>query len=405
MEATSDSRTRGRSAVALLVNILLPLAVVAGGAYATYHLATTGPKAKTGGGDDRNARLVEVIIAERRNEPTVVYPMGTVTPALRIDLQPRVGGEVVEVSERLIPGGLFSEGETIVRIDPTDFELVVSQRKADVSEKESLYQLELGNQLVAKSEYELLGETIREEDRDLVLRKPQLQSVEAAVQAAKAALAKAELDLARTEVRSPFNAILVSREANLGALVSPTTRLATLVGTDEYWVELSVPVDQLKWIEIPRGESTAASKVRVYDEAGWGEGVFRTGRVIKLAGDLEEEGRMARVFATVADPLALREENAGAPRLLIGSFVSVAIEGRVLENVVPLDRTLLRDGDRVWVLGEDGALDVRSVTVAFRGPERVLISEGLESGERVVVTDLSAAVDGMPLRTTEEKEK
>jgi len=402
METRPTEQKSGRGALALVSSIVLPLLVLGGGAWATYYLATTGPKAKQRGGGARNARLVEVQIARRSSEPTAVRPMGTVTPALRIDLQPRVGGEVIEVSDELVPGGVFREDEVILRIDPTDYELVVRQRRSDVSEAESRFQLELGNQLVARSEYELLGETIREEDRDLVLRKPQLQSVEAALETARAALAKAELDLARTEVTSPFNSILVARDVNLGAQVSIATRLAVLVGTDEYWVELLLPVDQLKWIEIPRGSAETGSKARVFDPAAWGEGVSRAGHVIRLAGDLEEEGRMARLFVSVSDPLALTDKNAGAPRLLIGSFVRVGIEGRTLDDVVSLDRHLLRDGDRVWVLSAEGLLDIRDVTVVFRGRNRVLISEGIDEGERIVATDLAAAVAGMPLRTAKE---
>ena len=405
MESRATNQKSGRGAPWLLFSIVLPLLVLGGGTWATYYLAMTGPKAEERGDGERNARLVEVVVARRSSEPTVVYPMGRVTPALEIDLQPRVGGEVIEASGKLMPGGVFREGEMILKIDPTDYELVVRQRKSDVSEAESRYQLELGNQLVAQSEYELLGETIREEDRDLVLRKPQLQSVEAAMETARAALAKAELDLARAVVRSPFNAIVVTGDAKLGAQVSAATRLARLVGTDEYWVELSLPVDQLKWIEIPRGDETGGSLVRVFDEAAWGEGVQRLGHVIRLAGDLEEEGRMARVFAAAADPLALGEENAGAPRLLIGSFVSVEIEGRTLDDVIALDRELLRDGDRVWVLSEEGTLEIRDVTVAFRGRGRVLISSGVEEGEMIVATDLSAPVGGMPLRTVDEGER
>ena len=401
----SANERSGRSALSVVIGVLLPLVVLGGGAWGTWYLVETGPKAQPKKGGGRNARLVEVEVACRSDVNTTIKAMGTVKPALQIDLQPRVAGEVIEVSEDWVPGRLYAEGELILRIDPTDYDLIVRQQKSDVAKVKSLYRLEVGNQTIAKSEYELLGETIREEDRDLVLRKPQLQSVEAAMETARAALAKAELDLARAEVRSPFNAIVVTGDAKLGAQVSAATRLARLVGTDEYWVELSLPVDQLKWIEIPRGDETGGSLVRVFDEAAWGEGVQRLGHVIRLAGDLEEEGRMARVFAAVADPLALGEENAGAPRLLIGSFVSVEIEGRTLDDVIALDRELLRDGDRVWVLSEEGTLEIRDVTVAFRGRGRVLISSGVEEGEMIVATDLSAPVGGMPLRTVDEGER
>jgi len=170
-------------------------------------------------------------------------------------------------------------------------------------------------------------------------------------------------------------------------------------------VEAAVPADQLKWIRIPRKSGEKGSEARVYDEAAWGEGVFRKGRVVRLAGDLEEEGRMARLLVSVPDPLSLEKANAGAPVLLIDSYVRVEIEGIRLENVVPLERRMLREGEYVWIKGEDGLLDIRKVDILFRGRDRVLVRDGIEEGERIVSTDLAAPVDGMPLRTRDEADR
>jgi hypothetical protein len=135
----------------------------------------------------------------------------------------------------------------------------------------------------------------------------------------------------------------------------------------------------------------------VEDTAAWGHGVAREGRVIRLLPALEAEGRLARLLVAVNDPLA-------EPELLLDSYVRVAIEGRPLAGVVALDRALLRDGDATWILRDDGTLEIRALAIAFRGAERVLVRDGLRDGERIVTTDLSAPVDGMPLRARTESE-
>jgi RND family efflux transporter MFP subunit len=385
--------------------VLLPLAVLFAGGKATLHLVETAPKAERRSSSTRNARLVEVRPAIVSSESTLVQANGTVKPARMIQLQPRVSGEVIEVSNELIPGGLFREEDLILRIDPTDYELIVRQRAGELANAESTYQLELGNQSIAQREYELLGESILEEDRDLVLRQPQLRTVEAAIDIAKAVLEKAKIDLERTTIRAPFNAMVESYDIDLGAQVATSTSLATLVGTDEYWIELSVPVDDLKWIRIPRAANDGlGSLVRLYNEAAWGPGVYRTGRVTRLAGSLEVEARMARLIVSVPDPLGLEMEHAGAPRLLINAYVNVEIEGRVLENVISVPRRLLRDGDTVWILNDENRLDIRPVTVVFRGRNGILLSGGIAKGERIVITDLAAPVAGMPLRTENDAE-
>lgn len=423
----------------LALRVLLPLAILVGGAILAAHLIATGPEAKQRP-PGRRARLVEVAEAAFGPQPAVIEAMGTVGPAVSVDLHPRVGGEVVEVSKEFVPGGRFRAGDAILQIDKEDYalalerqrlaaeqadlaadqsDLVLEQRQSAVARTEGELKLELGQQDIARREYELLGEDVGDASEELVLRQPQFHTAQAAEQAAKAAvkeadvackaaraaakeaqnaLRRAELDLQRTAIRAPFNALVQSRGVNLGATVSTTTVLATLIGTDAYWVEVSVPVDQLPWIRIPRTTDEPGAAVRVFDEAAWGPDRFRTGCVCRLAGDLEEQGRMARLLVAVEDPLALAEANRGQPALLIGSYVRVEIEGTTIPSAAPVSRSLLRDGDNVWIMTPADELEIRPVTVAFRGRDQVLVTGGLKAGDRLVVTDLAAPVDGMSLR-------
>lgn len=378
--------------------VLLPALVVLGGIVIAMMLVETAPRAKREPAASQ-ARLVEVQPVTLGDSVADIEAMGTVVPAREVVLQPQVSGEVLTISDELVPGGRFRKGEPLLRIDPADYELAVRQRESELAQARSNLKIEQGQQAIARNEFELLGESTGGEDNALMLRKPQLESVRASVATAQATLERARLDLARTRIRAPFNAIVQSREVNTGTRVTPVSKLATLIGTDRYWLELSVPVDQLQWLEIPAVNAGQGSAVRVYDEAAWGPDKFRRGRVIRLAGDLENEGRMARVLVAVDDPLALQPEHAGAPVLLLNSYVRAVIEGRTLSNVARVNRALLRGEDRVWLMGSDDRLQIRTVTIQFRGPHSVLVSEGLAAGERLVVTDLSAPVEGMALRT------
>jgi RND family efflux transporter MFP subunit len=432
-------RSAGWRAVVIVLQILLVLVVLVGGTMLAAYLIATGPEAKRKPPAPR-ARLVDVEEAAFARHRTAVQAMGTVCPARSVVLHPRVGGEIVEVAKEFLPGGRFRAGETILRIEPEDYQLAVArrelalkqselaieqsqlatdQKQSTVARTESDLKLERGQQAIARREFELLGENVTETEKELVLREPQFRTVQAAEQAAKAAMKEAEvakktaetaadearnnlrqaqLDLKRTVIQAPFNAVIQTRDVDLGATVSTTTPLATLIGTDEYWVEVPVPVDQLKWVRVPQTTAEEGSAVRVYNEAAWGADRFRTGRVCRLASDLEEQGRMARLLVCVPDPLALAEANRGQPSLLIGSYVRVEIEGQEIESAAAVNRSLLRDGDRVWVMNRDDRLEIRPVTVAFRSRDHVLVTGGIQASDRLVVTDLAAPVEGMPLR-------
>jgi len=381
------------------VKVVLVVFIV-GGAMAVYkHQMDTSPKAQRQK-PPRQAKLVRVIAAKKGTCPTVIEAMGPVVPAQQVTLQPQVAGRIVEISEALIPGGIVPAGEKLITIDPRDYEVLVQQRQGDVARAGKDLKVEQGNQAVAQQEYELLGEVIIEEDRELVLREPHLASAQAALESAQATLQKAQLDLSRCNISVPFNAIIQEKLVDLGTTVSLSTRLATLIATDEAWIELKVPTGELKWLTIPEKNGDAGSSVKIYNTLAWGPGRFRTGRVVRLYGELEAEGKLAQLLVVVDDPFCLKPANRDKPKLLIGSFVSAQIEGRTLESVFAIERPFVHD-NTVWIMDANDQLEIRPVQIVFSGPEEAFVSEGLTENEQLVVTDIAAPVAGMPLRLIE----
>ena len=379
-----------------VVRMSVAAAIVAAALLAYKHQMNTSPRAQRKK-PPRQAKLVQVIQLEREDQRTVVDGMGPVIPAQRVTLQPQVSGKIVEVSPHVVPGHFVREGEKLLQIDERDYEILVKQRESDVAAAAKNLRLEEGSQAVAKQEYALLDEVVEEMDEELVLRKPQLEQARAALESAEAALRKAKLDLARCEITAPFNAIVRERHVDVGATVGSNSQLVTLVGTDEAWIELKVGVDDLQWITIPQDADTAGSQVTISSKI-WGPGRTREGRVTRLYGELETQGRMAQLLVVVEDPFSVRPENADKPRLLMGSYVRGDIEGRTLSSVFAIDWSHRRDKDTVWIMNEEGRLEVRPVEIVFRGPEHVYVKQGLAEGEHLVVTDIAAPVEGMPLR-------
>jgi RND family efflux transporter MFP subunit len=391
-----DNRIGSRLLKVALYGIL-PLVILAASTAFAARLVETGPKTERRA-PTRTAHLVEVATVEAVSRRVEVEAMGTVKPSRTVEVTALVSGPIVARSANLELGGLVAAKEKLVEIDPRDYELTVTQREADVARAESDLRLEFGQQDIARREYELLGETIADEDSDLVLRGPQLAAAKAAVDTAKAALAGAELDLARTVVRAPFDGLVRGRDVDVGTRVNASTSLATLVGTDTYWIEVAVPVSRLKWIELPASADETGSRVLVRFETAWDDGVTRVGHVRRLVGDIEEQGRMARLLVEVDDPLGVKPESADAPALLLGSYVRVTIEGRQVDDVVSIPTDRVRDGDQAWVMSDDDMLEIRMLEIVHRGAEAVLVRDGLEAGDRLVLTDLSTPVNGLPLR-------
>ena len=394
-----------RELIGGIIKLVLALAIIGGAIILYRYQIKTSPRM----GRKKppvQAKLVQVIPIRKDECQTTVIADGIVMPAQQVSLRPQVTGQIVDMSLDVVPGGIVNAGQNLMRIDHRDYEILVQQRQYDVANAEKDFKVELGNQAVAQQEYELLGEVISEEDRELVLREPQLVSAEAALASARAALKKAELDLARCDINAPFNAIIQEKLVDLGATVSLSTNIVTLIGTDQAWIEVKVWADKLKWLTIPRSNGDSGSNVKIYNTLAWGRDRFRTGRVIRLAGELETQGRLTRLLVAVDDPYCLKAENRNLPQLLMGSYISAEIQGRTLNSGFPVEVSHLRQNDTaVWIMDDAGKLEIRPVQIAFRGPERVYVTEGLTENEQLVVTDIAAPVPGMPLRVAASEEQ
>jgi RND family efflux transporter MFP subunit len=360
--------------------------LIVGAVLAAAILVVTKPEAaKTK--PPKRAELVIVQPLKRTDETVVLQLTGTVTPAKHVMLRSRVSGEIVDVAPGFIDGGLLAEGEAMLTIDPVDYELALAQSESALEKARFDYKLELGRQDVARREWELLKPEgdVSELEQELALRTPHLTASKAALEAAEANLAKARLDLERTLITAPFNAVVLNRNVNLGSQAAPQDMLAELAGTDAYWVTASVPVDRIRWITIP------GSRARIHA----GNGTVCEGTVIKLLGDLEEKGRMARLLIEVKDPLALKPENSGRQPLLIGEYVRADIDGKVLRQVFSIPRNALRENAEVWLASSTNTLVIRPVEVLWRDADRVLVADSLSDGDNLIVSDITVPIPGM----------
>jgi RND family efflux transporter MFP subunit len=372
---------------ARIVIFLLAVLVLGAGVFTAVRFIQTRPKPPQRP-PAAIAPLVEVMTAQAGPQNVLVQAMGTVVPSRRTFVRPEVSGVVREVSPDFLPGATVKAGAPLLRLEAEDFRLAVSARQADLDSVRAALDLELGYQKVARHELELLQKSGKAlEDPNLALRKPQLAQARARVLQAETALDQARLDLKRTTVTAPFTALVLDKQVEVGSRVTPTDTLAALVDAREYWVETTLPVDRLPWILLPDKDG-AGSAVTVRSLAS---GAEREGRILRLRGDLEDQGRLARLLVSLPRPL----EASPAP-ILLGEYVRLDVQGRRLDQVVRLPRSALRENDTVWAV-QNGTLDIRPVSVAWRDTETVLVEKGLSTGETVVTSQLGTPIQGMPL--------
>ncbi len=385
---------RKKSIYPKLVKVIFPIILVAIGGVAWAYFKATAPTFDRKP-PQRQVRIVEVKTVDSSEARTYISAMGTVVPSKEITLKSRVSGAVTKTAQEFVPGGHITKGSVIITLDQSDHKIDIRKAESALENAKASLAIEQGSQNIAREELRLLSESSSEAipQTDLALRKPQLQQAMASVTSAEADLRQARLDLDRTMIKAPFNALIIDRNVNIGTYVSAGETVATIVGTDEYWIEAVVPLDKLHMIDL---DYEGGCPVTVTSQSGTGKW---EGRVVRVAGKLNESSRMATVIVGVSDPLGYGNNNP-APRLMIDDYVNVEITGRVMSDIIEIPRSALRDGDTVWVCRND-SLDIRPVTVVWKSSDKVFITSGVISGEDVVLSDLSAPVQGMALKINE----
>ena len=229
-------------------------------------------------------------------------------------------------------------------------------------------------------------------------------------------LAQVEFDLERTIVRAPFDGRVRERNVDVGQFVSPGTKLGRIFAVDYAEVRLPIQTDELayldaKFVGLDRRDGFDANArgalVRLTGRLG-GRELAWDARLVRAEAAIDGQTRMLHVVARVDDPYLLsveRNEAEGAVSpnvpLPAGLFVKAEIMGRSVNDVYVVPVMALRDDNRVFVLDEDDRLRVRAVSVVRHDRGHVVIDDGLDAGDQVVVSPLRIYSEGMSLRALE----
>ena len=345
--------------------------------------------------------VVETMQLSKNDYPVYFETFGTVRPAKEVDIVSEVEGVVLAKNPELLPGGIISAGSIMAQIDSRHYQFIVEDRKASVRIAENDIEIEQGQQMIARQEWELLKDELQATDKgkNLVLRQPQLEIVRARLAAAQSKLDQALLDIEKSTIIAPFNALVIDSFVENAQFVSPNTSIARLISTDEFWVHLSLPVTLLEHLDIPLSGTKRGSPVAFYAASGKGAEPLRTGHILRLLPEVNADTRMAGLLVSVPDPLQLAgNKNESATNFLVGSYVRAQVDCGTLANVISIPQGALYNQNMVW-LYENGTLRRQEVSIVWQRKDDVLVSTDI-SDAHLVISRLLNPLDGMKVRSS-----
>jgi len=378
----------------IVAGFVIALILVAAAIGVAVRMVKSRPQGKKSSRPETVA-AVRVTTPRPADDVTHVHAAGTVEASRTVSLTPEVKGRVVFVSDDLVEGGVVKKGQVLLRVDARDYKIAVEQERSRVQQAELNLTTELSRQRIAKEEWELLGDKRPEEQAALALRKPQLANAEAQLRSAESGLRRAELNLERTVIRAPFNGVVVNETVEVGQLVGQQA-VVTIVGTDQFWVTVSVPLDRLATLSISDdgNGSKAGVHLRLPDESV----VEYEGRALRLRGQLDPQTRTAQLVVGVNNPMA---EIHKMP-LLLNSYVDVVLEGKPIEGGLRVPRVALKRGNAVWTVDANDQLRRKELQVVFKEPNDVVVTAGLDADSRVVTSPMALPIDGMKVRVLQD---
>lgn len=329
--------------------------------------------------------LVEIMVLEVSTESFRIDSQGTVKPRTQTVVSAEVLGSVVSISPKFVAGGVFEKGETLMRIDPTNYTVAVDKADALVAQR----------QIEFDGAKKLRSQGYRAE--------AELASAAAALASAQAELVNARRNLERTHIRLPYAGMVLSKDADLGQFVNAGTVLGVTFATDLAEVRLPLTDQDLAFVELPAAAAISSTG------SGSGPAVSLTAiqkgkltnwdaQIVRSEGVVDERSRVTYAVAQIDDPYQLEADGTPLP---IGTFVSARIDGVANVDVIRIPRTALRGADQVLVVDDENTIQIRTVDILRADNQYAYIRDGVTAGERITTTAIEAPTNGMSVRTTD----
>jgi len=382
----------------IFINIALAFLVLVGGFGLSKYLKENAPKAEKKA-QEKKSIAVDTIKTKIEENRVAISTNSTIKAKEESLIKPQVSGAVESVSERLIPGFFVKKGEVLLKIEDDVYKNNLLKAEAALESAEANYKMELGEQLVAKKEYELLGRELKGEDRSLALREPQYIKVSAEVKSAKSNLENAKRDLKNTEIVAPYDGVIVSKNISTGNYVNTSSELFKIVSAESFWIEAEVDNRYLKYLK-SKNSDKVGSKVLIYPDSSENK-IYREGEILSFVPQVESASQKTKIVIEVSDPLSIKDKK--QPKIHLNSFVKLKIEGEGISESVKLPWSLLRSGESTWVLKDNSELEIRKLDILYEG-EEALIVKGLKDGEEIITTNLGSPANGTKVTKKGDKQ-
>jgi membrane fusion protein, multidrug efflux system len=334
---------------------------------------------------------VSIVVVQPRARAVVRELPGRISPTRVADVRPRVSGIIVE---RLFDqGSEVKAGDPLYRIDPRPFDVEVQSTEAALARaKAVLEQATSQANRVATLYKEKAAPEAKNEEAVATLRQAQ-----ADVAARKADVARARLNLDYATIRAPIDGIVGAARVSEGALVvqNDSTSLATIQQLDPIYADFTQSVNEMHQLRraLDTGELVASDAMKVRLVLDDGELYPQIGKL--LFSEAKVDAHTGQVTLRGEFPNPKRE-------LLPGMYVRVQVEQGIDSDAIAVPQQAIQrnsgGGSEVFVVNNDGRVTIQPVKIGSLQDGMWFVTDGLKSGDKVVVEGFQKFAPGDKVR-------
>jgi membrane fusion protein (multidrug efflux system) len=337
---------------------------------------------------------VEVATVVQQDTPIYSEWVATLDGYVNAQIQPHVSGYIIKQNYR--EGSVVSKGDVLFEIDPRLFKAALDQAKAQLAQAEA----QLGKAKLDVERDTPLAQARAIAQSQLDTEVQAKLGAQAQVQAAKATVEQAELNLDWTKVTSLVTGIAGIAQVQIGNLVGPNSVLTSVSQVDP--IKAYFTVSEQEFTDFHRRFPTQATveeqRRRIPLQLLLADGTVyeQPGKIYFADREVNPATGAIRIAGVFANPNNL---------LRPGGFgrIRASVKTRAGALLVPQRAIIeLQGSHQVAVVGDDNKVSIRAVTVADRVGKFWIVTEGLKAGERVVVEGLMKVRDGAPVKIISE---
>jgi multidrug efflux system membrane fusion protein len=331
---------------------------------------------------ERPPSAVTVVTAAAQDVPFYLDEVGRTVAREVVSIQPEVSGKIMEI--HFADGADLKKGDPLFTIDPRPFEAQLNAAQANLAQSKAA--LDFARIQFARVQDLIESKAIARQDYDT--RKNAVDVGEAQVKQNEAAVESARLNLEYTAIRSPIDGRAGRRLVDTGNVVTAnTTTLLSVERMDPIYADFTVTESDFSEVQRNAAKRELKVEVRLPDDAK-----PEVGQLTFLDNSVQSASGTVMLRATVQN---------GSRHLWPGQFVNVRLVLASLPKAVLVPAAVAQDsaeGPFVYVVKADSTAEMRPVKLGQRQGEMVVVEQGLQPGERVVLNGQIGVMPGGKVR-------